>query len=156
MPVFLTVRDFDDGSLECQLHPNRHAVYALTVSVPRTVYNHLMANTKLVGLQIVKKALLDGQVVHFRGKIGESTRCRRRATSYRQSCSHTGFLIDTSIVCSMNPLLFQGSLGKVLAFLKSHAEATKQHQFRHWVQLWPILSGSQLCVSETAMHQPRC
>ena len=153
MPPFFTTRDLADGSLECKLHSNAHAVYALTVSVPEKVYNRLKTDEKLGRLQIVKKAFSADECVHLRGKIGETTRFPGRVKDYYSRSSGKGMLIKMSSVRSMNSFLFEGPLGEVLTFLKDYRDINQENQFRSWVRLWPILSGSRLCVSDTTIYQ---
>ena len=55
-PKFLTVRDFEDGSLQCKVNANDPTVYALTICVPQTVYNRMKNEPTLKNLPIVKNA----------------------------------------------------------------------------------------------------
>ena len=129
MPPFLTTRDLADGSLECKLHSNAHAVYALTVSVPEHVYNRLKKDEKLGHLKIVKEAFSDGRMHASSGQDW-----RDHATSLDESritilvSSDTGKLIEIFLVSSTNSFLFEGPLGKVLTYLKDYRDITQENQ----------------------------
>jgi hypothetical protein len=47
MPPFLTIQDFDNGTLKYTLDPNKHAVYALTITVPNTTQVELILSNPM-------------------------------------------------------------------------------------------------------------
>jgi hypothetical protein len=74
-PRFLTIRDFEDGSLQCTVGAHEATVYTVTICVPRTIYDLMKDDPTLGKLDMVKNAWPDdeNQVVHLCGKIGETT-----------------------------------------------------------------------------------
>ncbi|CAF1271906.1 unnamed protein product [Rotaria sordida] len=72
---FLTARDFEDGSLAWKKLNNKPAVYAVTVCIPRPVYNSMMDDETLRNSRVLQTAFFDKMepVVHLRGKIAAKT-----------------------------------------------------------------------------------
>jgi hypothetical protein len=64
----------EDGSLECDVGAYEPAVYALTICIPRTIYDVMKDDPTLKILDIIKDAWHDEekQVVYLCGEIGES------------------------------------------------------------------------------------
>ncbi|CAF1390568.1 unnamed protein product [Rotaria sordida] len=132
MPDFLTVRDINDSCLECTLDSNKHAVYVLTITLPKTIYNNMKNHPKFRKWKIMKKAHVDGEFVYLKGKIGETTNFYNRSKSYyKKNYSN-----------EKNPL------SRVLAYLKTQDETSGERQFREWVRIWPILSGKNMNTEE--------
>lgn len=115
--------------------------------MPQKVFNRPEKHETLGRMKIVKGAFPDGKCVHLQGKIGETTRFQGRAKDYNSGSSHKGMLNDMCVVNSMNFFLFEGSLGKVLTFLKEYDDETQRGAFQSWVRLWPILSDMRMHVS---------
>ncbi len=67
-------------------------MYALTVYVPRTLYDHMKDDPTLSGLNIIKEAWFKDQFVHLQRKISESSNVKGRLYNYKRSPSHTSKL----------------------------------------------------------------
>ena len=97
-PPFLTVDDFQHGALQCNIKRHEPAVCALTMRVPRTIYDEMTVDLN------TNKIVLDGwynkakQVVYLREKIGESKAFEQRAANYR-SYEH-GMFYESSLIRS--------------------------------------------------------
>jgi hypothetical protein len=62
--------------------------------VPQKVYSRLEKHETLGRMKIVKGAFQDGEWVHLKGEIGETTRFHGRAKDYNSESSHKGMLND--------------------------------------------------------------
>jgi len=69
-------------------------VYALTVYVPRTLYDHMKDDPTLGRLNIIKEAWFEDQFVHLQGKIGESSDVKGRLYNYKHNSSNSGKFND--------------------------------------------------------------
>ncbi len=65
-------------------------VYALTVCVPRKLYDNMKDDPTLSGLNIIKQAWFEDQVVHIQGKIGETLDLKKRLYQYKACSSNSG------------------------------------------------------------------
>lgn len=93
MPPFLTVRDIDNG-LKCTLDPNKHAVYAVTTTIPIPIYKRMKDDPIMRKREGVKTAHIDGDLVYLQGKIGESRNFRRRARDYYGNSARRHGMLD--------------------------------------------------------------
>lgn len=82
-PPFLTDRDFAEHRLECQLAANKHAVYALTICIPKEIYQEMLLDEEIGNWEIVKRAVPDGDRMFLPSKIGETTNLPKRISHYK-------------------------------------------------------------------------
>ncbi|CAF3950910.1 unnamed protein product [Adineta steineri] len=125
-PPFLTTRDFEDGSLKCQVQ-NNLAVYAVTICIPDWLYDCMREHPKLCKKKVLLKPSFDDKelLVHLCGKIGESTDFTQRESHYKNT-ERTG------------------QLGPIFCYLRQKAKESEPNPFMDWVKVWPILSGKGL------------
>ncbi|CAF3944878.1 unnamed protein product [Adineta steineri] len=90
-PRFLTVQDFDDGSLVHKGLTNEPVVYAVTICIPRRIYNCIKKDPKLRKRKVVRTAWIDYmKFAHLRGKIGQlgSIFCYLRQKARESTTGH--------------------------------------------------------------------
>ncbi|CAF4157907.1 unnamed protein product, partial [Adineta steineri] len=125
-PRFLTVQDFADGSLKHKGLTDEPVVYAVTICIPRRIYNCMKKDPKLRKRKVVQTAWIDHmKFAHLRGKIGETCNFTQRVEGY----NYTGK---------------GGQLGPIFCYLRQKARESTTGHFTDWVKVWPILSGEDM------------